>query len=291
MDLLQSLQFLAKDNLDFFSPPQNPQKLPDSDTSGSGNSDISGSGISGVPGSSISGIFGSGIFGSATSGIAGSGVSGIPGSGISGVPGSGVSGSAPVSTPSRRLAAAFSSLLRHGRHLGPALSRLSHIAPDFDLDPATPGNGYRSLLEVLRVCLELAVQRCRHVAARRRSLFFRAGASAAELEAVAAALGQLRAMAVLAVKMAEVSKDGRLFPDGEKVRKDLEEEEEEEEEEEDGESISEVVLREFSTMHNGCFYGRCLGFQFVPSLRPFLQTLAIGLVSFGENYGSREPAI
>ncbi|NXJ30428.1 LIPS lipase, partial [Dicrurus megarhynchus] len=64
-----------------------------------------------------------------------------------------------------------------------------------------------------------------------------------------AALGQLRALLVL-------SRPGCLFPDGGKVGK---EEEEEEEEEEEG--ISEVVLREYSTMHNGCFYGRCLGFQ------------------------------
>ncbi|NXR46698.1 LIPS lipase, partial [Hippolais icterina] len=74
-----------------------------------------------------------------------------------------------------------------------------------------------------------------------------------------AALGQLRALLVLAGKMAEMAKPGRLFPDGEKVGKD--EEEEEEEEEEEGEGISEVVLREYSTMQNGCFYGRCLGFQ------------------------------
>ncbi|NXV59306.1 LIPS lipase, partial [Molothrus ater] len=75
-----------------------------------------------------------------------------------------------------------------------------------------------------------------------------------------AALGQLRALTVLALKMAEISKPGCLFPDGEKVRKELEKDEEEEEEEEE-EGISEVVLREYSTMHNGCFYGRCLGFQ------------------------------
>ncbi|NXR71757.1 LIPS lipase, partial [Pycnonotus jocosus] len=68
-----------------------------------------------------------------------------------------------------------------------------------------------------------------------------------------AALGQLRALLVLAGKMAEMAKPGRLFPDG------GEEEEEEEQGKEEG--ISEVVLREYSTMHNGCFYGRCLGFQ------------------------------
>ncbi|NXL21378.1 LIPS lipase, partial [Setophaga kirtlandii] len=52
-----------------------------------------------------------------------------------------------ASSTSRRFADAFSALLRHGRHLGPALSRLAQIAPNFDLDPSTPGNGYRSLVE------------------------------------------------------------------------------------------------------------------------------------------------
>ncbi|NWT16833.1 LIPS lipase, partial [Vireo altiloquus] len=70
-----------------------------------------------------------------------------------------------------------------------------------------------------------------------------------------AALGQLRALLVLAGRLAELSKPGRLFPDG------GEEEDGEEEEEQEEEGISEVVLREYSTMQNGCFYGRCLGFQ------------------------------
>uniref|UniRef100_A0AAT9S750 Hormone-sensitive lipase n=1 Tax=Taeniopygia guttata TaxID=59729 RepID=A0AAT9S750_TAEGU len=197
-------------------------------------------------------------------------------------PTSGTTGAAAATA--RRFAAAFAAILRHGRHLGPAMSHLAQVAPKFDLDESTPGNGYRSLMEVVQICVDRAVQRCRHVAAHRKSLFFRAGANAAEIEAVAAALGQLRALLVLAAKMAAAAKGGRLFPDGE-------DNEEEEEEEEGEEGISAVVLREYSTMHNGCFYGRCLGFQFVPSLRPFLQTLAIGLVSFGENYRNRDPGI
>ncbi|NXI05757.1 LIPS lipase, partial [Pachycephala philippinensis] len=75
MDLLQSLQLLASDNLSFFSPSR------------------------------------------ATSGT------------------------------SRRFAAAFSSLLLHGRRLGPALAHLSQVAPKYDLDDATPANGYRSLIQ------------------------------------------------------------------------------------------------------------------------------------------------
>ncbi|NXA68300.1 LIPS lipase, partial [Mohoua ochrocephala] len=45
-----------------------------------------------------------------------------------------------TSGTSRRFAAAFSSLLRHGRQLAPALLHLRRIAPRFDLDESTPGN-------------------------------------------------------------------------------------------------------------------------------------------------------
>ncbi|XP_071656640.1 hormone-sensitive lipase isoform X1 [Patagioenas fasciata] len=86
-----------------------------------------------------------------------------------------------------------------------------------------------------------------------------------ELEAYGAALAQLRALLGLAERLLASSPPGCLFPPEEA-------------------GMGPVVLRECSTMRNGCFYGRCLGFQFAPSLRPLLQAIAIGLVSFGENY-------
>ncbi|NXY16929.1 LIPS lipase, partial [Atrichornis clamosus] len=67
--------------------------------------------------------------------------------------------SRPASGPSRRFSDAFAALLRHGRHLGPALAHLGRLAPEFDLDEATPGNGYRSLIQVVQGCLERAVER------------------------------------------------------------------------------------------------------------------------------------
>ncbi|NXS50972.1 LIPS lipase, partial [Balaeniceps rex] len=57
-----------------------------------------------------------------------------------------------------------------------------------------------------------------------------------------AALAQLRALLCLAQRLLAHNQPGCLFPP-----------------EEDG--LSEQMLREYSTMHNGCFYGRCLGFQ------------------------------
>uniref|UniRef100_A0A8D0FUJ8 Hormone-sensitive lipase n=1 Tax=Strix occidentalis caurina TaxID=311401 RepID=A0A8D0FUJ8_STROC len=165
----------------------------------------------------------------------------------------------------RRFAAAFAALREHGRRLEPALRHFARLYHRFDLDEATPGNGYRSLVQTACCCLAHAVHKSRYVAAHRRSVFFRAGHNVAELEAYCAALAQLRALLCLAQRLLAQNRPGCLFPP-----------------EEDG--LSELVLREYSTMHNGCFYGRCLGFQFAPSIRPFLQTIAIGLVSFGENY-------
>ncbi|CAM9123802.1 unnamed protein product, partial [Bubo scandiacus] len=165
----------------------------------------------------------------------------------------------------RRFAAAFAALREHGRRLEPALRHFARLYHRFDLDEATPGNGYRSLVQTACCCLAHAVHKSRYVAAHRRSVFFRAGHNVAELEAYCAALAQLRALLCLAQRLLAQNRPGCLFPP-----------------EEDG--LSELVLREYRTMHNGCFYGRCLGFQFAPSIRPFLQTIAIGLVSFGENY-------
>ncbi|NXV75052.1 LIPS lipase, partial [Atlantisia rogersi] len=70
------------------------------------------------------------------------------------------------------------------------------------------------------------------------------GPNLAELEAYVTALGQIRALLCLAQRLLDRNPPGCLFAM---------------EEDEDG--LSMEVLREFSTMSNGCFYGRCLGFQ------------------------------
>ncbi|XP_056187497.1 LOW QUALITY PROTEIN: hormone-sensitive lipase-like, partial [Falco biarmicus] len=104
------------------------------------------------------------------------------------------------------------------------------------------GNGYRSLVQTARCCLAHALHKSRCVAAQRRSLFFRAAHNAAELEAYGAALAQLRALLGLAQRLLARNRPGCLFPP-------------------EGDGAGAAVLREYSTMHNACFYGRCLGFQ------------------------------
>ncbi|XP_071987589.1 hormone-sensitive lipase isoform X2 [Engystomops pustulosus] len=171
-----------------------------------------------------------------------------------------------------RLVQAFSRIQEQSRGLEPAVRALAAVCPLFDLDPDTPANGYRSLLKVVLACTQHILHKCRYVTTSRRGIFFRAVHNCSELEAYGAALTQLRALLCFAQRLLTANRHGDLFFRQER-------------------GLSEEFLKEYSTMHKGCFYGRCLGFQFTPSIRPFLQTISIGLVSFGENYKRHESGI
>ncbi|XP_032105116.1 hormone-sensitive lipase isoform X1 [Sapajus apella] len=172
----------------------------------------------------------------------------------------------------RRLSGVFEGVREQALGLEPALGRLLSVAHLFDLDPETPANGYRSLVHTARCCLAHLLHKSRYVASNRRSIFFRTGHNLAELEAYLAALTQLRALVYYAQRLLVTNQPGGLFFEGD-------------------EGLTADFLREYVTLHKGCFYGRCLGFQFTPAIRPFLQTISIGLVSFGEHYKRNETGL
>ncbi|XP_012981442.1 hormone-sensitive lipase isoform X1 [Mesocricetus auratus] len=172
----------------------------------------------------------------------------------------------------RRLSNVFAGIREQALGLEPTLGHLLGVAHHFDLDTETPANGYRSLVHTARCCLAHLLHKSRYVASNRRSIFFRASHNLAELEAYLAALTQLRALAYYAQRLLAINRPGVLFFEGD-------------------EGLTADFLREYVTLHKGCFYGRCLGFQFTPAIRPFLQTLSIGLVSFGEHYKRKETGL
>ncbi|XP_070767410.1 hormone-sensitive lipase [Enoplosus armatus] len=172
----------------------------------------------------------------------------------------------------RRLVDAMKLIQEHGRSLEPVISGFAAVYHHFDFDPHIPANGYRSLVKVVRCCLLHIIQKGRYITANRRSIFFRVAHNAGEMEAYCNALCQLRALLYLAQRMLHDNSHGNLFF-------------------QDESGLSESFVREYSSMHKGCFYGRCLGFQFTPAIRPCLQTLAIGLVAFGENYKRHQSGI
>ncbi|XP_059986822.1 hormone-sensitive lipase isoform X4 [Lagenorhynchus albirostris] len=165
----------------------------------------------------------------------------------------------------RRLSGVFAGVREQALGLEPTLGRLLSVAHLFDLDAETPANGYRSLVHTARCCLVHLLHKSRYVASNRRSIFFRTSHNLAELEAYLTALTQLRALAYYAQHLLATNQPGKLFFEGD-------------------ERVIADFLHEYITLHKGCFYGRCLGFQFTPAIRPFLQTISIGLVSFGEHY-------
>ncbi|XP_028715803.1 hormone-sensitive lipase isoform X3 [Peromyscus leucopus] len=172
----------------------------------------------------------------------------------------------------RRLSSVFAGVREQALGLEPTLGHLLGVAHHFDLDTETPANGYRSLVHTARCCLAHLLHKSRYVASNRRSIFFRASHNLAELEAYLAALTQLRALAYYAQRLLATNRPGVLFFEGD-------------------EGLTADFLQEYVTLHKGCFYGRCLGFQFTPAIRPFLQTLSIGLVSFGEHYKRNETGL
>lgn len=96
--------------------------------------------------------------------------------------------------------------------------------------------------QVVRCCLLHIIHKARHIASNRRSIFFRAAHHAAEMEAYSCALCQLRALLYLAQRLLHDNSHGNLFF-------------------QDENGLSQLFLREYASMHKGCFYGRCVGFQ------------------------------
>ncbi|XP_034017365.1 lipase, hormone-sensitive a [Thalassophryne amazonica] len=180
--------------------------------------------------------------------------------------------SLPYGDVTKRLVTCMEQIQQHGRALEPVVTSLTTVYHHYDFDAETPGNGYRSLVKVLESCLLHIIHKGRYVASNFRKAFFRADHNASEMEAYCSALCQLRALIHLAHQLMSNNASSQLCC--------LQEPE-----------LSHRFVQEYSSMHKACFYGRCLGFQYSPSLRPFLQTIIISMVSYGETYGKQQSGL
>ncbi|XP_007560109.1 lipase, hormone-sensitive a [Poecilia latipinna] len=178
----------------------------------------------------------------------------------------------PYGTVTKRLVACMRKIRQHGRALEPVVASFTAVYHHYDFDAQTPGNGYRTLVKVLQSCLVHIIHKGRYIASNCRGAFFRAEHNAAEMEAYCSALCQLRALLHLAQRLLHDNAHGELYSSQDA-------------------DLSDRFVQEYSSMHKACFYGRCLGFQFSPALRPFLQTIVISMVSYGETYGRQQSGI
>ncbi|PWA16791.1 hypothetical protein CCH79_00017867, partial [Gambusia affinis] len=178
----------------------------------------------------------------------------------------------PYGTVTKRLVACMRKIRQHGRALEPVVASFTAVYHHYDFDAQTPANGYRTLVKVLQSCLMHIIHKGRYIASNCRGAFFRAEHNAAEMEAYCSALCQLRALLHLAQRLIHDNAHGQLHSPQDA-------------------DLSDRFVQEYSSMHKACFYGRCLGFQFSPALRPFLQTIVISMVSYGETYGRQQSGI
>ncbi|XP_030003611.1 lipase, hormone-sensitive a isoform X2 [Sphaeramia orbicularis] len=178
----------------------------------------------------------------------------------------------PYGTVAERLITCMRQIQEHGRALEPVVTNFTTVYHHYDFDAQTPGNGYRTLVKVLQSCILHIIHKGRYIASNYNSAFFRADHNASEMEAYCIALSQLRALLYLAQRLMSDNNCGQLYS--------LQDED-----------LSHKFVQEYSSMHKACFYGRCLGFQFSPALRPFLQTVVISMVSYGETYGKQQSGL
>ncbi|XP_053493714.1 lipase, hormone-sensitive a isoform X1 [Ictalurus furcatus] len=171
-----------------------------------------------------------------------------------------------------QLLATMRRIHEHGQALKALVSGFATVYHHFDFDTDTPANGYRTLIKVVLSCVLHIIQKGRYISSNCGGMFFRVEHNTGEMEAYCMALCQLRALLYLAQHLLNNNEHGQLHS--------LEDE-----------GLSRRFVREYTSMHKACFYGRCLGFQFSPSLRPFLQTVVISMVSFGENYKKQQTSL
>ncbi|XP_054461694.1 lipase, hormone-sensitive a isoform X2 [Anoplopoma fimbria] len=178
----------------------------------------------------------------------------------------------PYGAIAGRLVTCMREIQEHGRALEPVIASFTAVFHHYDFDAQTPGNGYRTLAKVLLSCLLHIINKGRYIASNYTSAFFRSDHNASEMEAYRSALCQLRALLHLAQQLINDNGFGQLYAlqDGD---------------------LSRQFVQEYSSMHKACFYGRCLGFQFSPTLRPFLQTVVISMVTYGETYGKQQSGL
>ncbi|VDM58911.1 unnamed protein product [Angiostrongylus costaricensis] len=147
------------------------------------------------------------------------------------------------------------------------VSRLQNIAPNYDYDEHTPGNGFRSLVCICDTTVLHLVSLQKTVTEQRGSFVFRLAHYCKELEAFAKVVDFLNVSLPLCIENYMSMPSGSLFPPLQGSYDKYYE-----------------ILRDFEKLDSTCFYGRPLGFQcmfqFSPSVNRIFRVIGIVLASY-----------
>ncbi|EDO39376.1 predicted protein, partial [Nematostella vectensis] len=132
----------------------------------------------------------------------------------------------------------------------------------FDFSPEIKGNGYRSLLRITEHGIRVVTEISYYCLTHREKFYFRTHHYCLEVEAYTSLFLRVRDLLQYSKTCMAESKLGDLFPT----------------------SIDSQVMIEAEQMDRECFYGRTLGFQYMPSLRQFLHMVCVLMASFAEGF-------
>ncbi|GAB1604851.1 hormone-sensitive lipase-like isoform X1 [Argonauta hians] len=168
-----------------------------------------------------------------------------------------------------RMQVAFSLLCEHlKKGIEPQLEILLPHLSNYDVCPEIPANGYRSLLMIIQKCCLHLLQLSRYIMVNRNCVLFRIVHYTRELESYVSVLGQLRACLYFSCQLMKYCPQDSLFVDRDVLE----------------DPVAFKLLKQFDSLSQDCFYGRCLGFQFCESMRKPLLCVVVALASFSEGY-------
>ncbi|XP_013192288.2 hormone-sensitive lipase [Amyelois transitella] len=166
----------------------------------------------------------------------------------------------------QRLYQGFMTLIDHIDTVWPLVDHVRRVAPQYDFDEKSPGNGYRSFVSVVDSCVLHGLKLSRQVCTGRDALLFRKGYFVKEIESCGQLLASLGTCLHHLHTLLSWSPPGDLFPTEPHSPEEL--------------------FAQADTINQYCFYGRCLGFQFLPSMRGILKGISICMAGFSEAYYS-----
>ncbi|CAH0400219.1 unnamed protein product [Chilo suppressalis] len=166
----------------------------------------------------------------------------------------------------QRLYQGFMTLIDHIDTVWPLVDHVRKVAPSYDFDAKSPGNGYRSFVSVVDSCVLHGLKLSRQVCTGRDALLFRKGYFVKEVESCGQLLASLGTCLHHLHTLLSWAPPGELFPTEPHSPEEL--------------------FSQADTINQYCFYGRCLGFQFLPSMRGILKGISICMAGFSEAYYS-----
>ncbi|XP_041981180.1 hormone-sensitive lipase isoform X4 [Aricia agestis] len=166
----------------------------------------------------------------------------------------------------QRLYQGFMTLIDHIDSVWPLVDHVRKVAPLYDFDSKSPGNGYRSFVSVVDSCILHGLKLSRQVCTKRDTLLFRKGYFVKEVESCSQLLASLGTCLHHLQTLLSWGAPGELFPTEPHSPEEL--------------------FSQADTINQYCFYGRCLGFQFLPSMRGILKGISICMAGFSEAYYS-----